>query len=343
MVQVSPLPNAKTIPFPLLNRLKYILFKVLFLPFPFIPRRFPHIGGKSLIELIVCLAIIAVTIYGALQSSLAGGQIASGLGALTVFLSIRNNSALSLVGLTYEKTTYWHRWAATLTLVVGLIHGVVATAKQGVYIAGVFLILLFACIGLTIALKPHLYQYFYMTHVVVTGMIIPVAFVHGANFFGSFLLLWGCDMLFRYYTTLKQVEATFTTISKDIIRITVPANKTLYYEPGQYYFLMMRVLTTYEYHPFFVASSVEDDETVFYAKVNGDWTEYMYKWISNDPENLTDSMKNQYERQEILALEGPYGCLSFDCFNESKNFHEVMFVILPLISFVDFPIFLIDN
>ena len=77
------------------------------------------------------------------------------------------------------------------------------------------------------------------------------------------------------------------------------------HRPGEYYYLNVRSLSKFEWHPFSV-SAVEDDMLTFHIKANriGSWTHNLLLLASSETKSNPSSVH--------VSLDGPYGCMSIN-------------------------------
>lgn len=62
----------------------------------------------------------------------------------------------------------------------------------------------------------------------------------------------------------------------DVVRISFPKER-FSYMGGQYVFICIPKVTAWEWHPFSLSSSPDDDTVLLHVRVLGNWTRSLYK------------------------------------------------------------------
>jgi hypothetical protein len=78
---------------------RYYIIRALGCPVPGLPAKFPIIGGRTFVELLLSLALLAI---GAIATG-GSGAIADYLCAATILLSMRYNILTFVFGLSFER------------------------------------------------------------------------------------------------------------------------------------------------------------------------------------------------------------------------------------------------
>jgi predicted ferric reductase len=233
---------------------------------------------------------------------------------------MRSNFLLHALGLSFERSLFYHKALATAFLVVGVIHGV----GEGFNVTGVAMVVLGGVSGLAyFLLAPYNYEYFHLLHISLYLALIPLAFLHGASFLGYSIIIWGIDVSIRSFITRRKVSATFTMAGDSVVKVSFP--KSFAYMPGQYCFLMVKEINMLEYHPFSLCSAPHEDTVSFHCKAVGDWT--------NKLKDL--ALKSGISVTHDVYVEGPYGNVTVDV--ESEVYKVVVLVaggigITPMLS-----------
>jgi len=86
------------------------------------------------------------------------------------------------------------------------------------------------------------------------------------------------------------------------------------YSPGQFVFLCCSYIADFEWHPFTISSSPEDDYLSVHIRIVGDWTGKLHKLLN--PENIEgvcqENMHSAPNGKPILEIDGPFGTASED-------------------------------
>ena len=94
------------------------------------------------------------------------------------------------------------------------------------------------------------------------------------------------------------------------------------YETGQYIYLKVKSLSLFEWHPFTITSTPDDQNLTVHIRLTGDWTkELKKKIISKTPANSYSDgcMKPAFD---YISIDGPYGSSAEDIF----KYREVMLI-----------------
>ena len=120
----------------------------------------------------------------------------------------------------------------------------------------------------------------------------------------------------RYCITGKKVTAEAAALPGDVIKIKFP--NAFIYQPGQYCFLMIKTLSRFEYHPFSISSSPNEETTTFHIRALGDWTKQLQSTVLANQSTVQQHGLKAEPVTSIpleIFIEGPYGFTSVD-FND---------------------------
>lgn len=175
----------------------------------------------------------------------------------------------------------------------------------GVVLTIVFFVILFFTIK-KIRIKLPYESFFYSHHLFI--VFYAILLIHGQRggkleFWKWFLLpgfLYVTDRIYRLFLQncwnrhCKAISIQYFDSSK-VTKLEIP--KLFDYEPGQYAELRIPYLSSYQVHPFTIASSPADDTMIFYIKSYGKWTTKLadYAQSEGNAEDLT------------VFISGPYG------------------------------------
>jgi predicted ferric reductase len=296
-----------------LRSFRYLIIRFLSCPLPGIFQCIPIIGQKTIPEIIIIAAVLAIPIWVAISTNpLNAGTVANIVGFLVIVFAIRNNFVLNILGMSFESYISWHKILTATLIGTMLFHGI----EMGCYgPSGIALAILLGVTSLlyfTIAFIG--FTLFYFLHILLFLAIVPVAIIHGATLFGAAIAVWGADIILRYLIAQRKVKAKVSFAGASVLRIEF--DKVFSYTPGQYFFLMSKDVNVFEYHPFSSTTSPKSQTTVFYTKKIGDWTLKLHEVAKNKLNNNVDQEKQIAEME--FYVEGPYGNITIDCFNASQ-------------------------
>lgn len=267
-----------------------------------------------------------VGIVGGLTAAgIAGGAGLSGnlveyVAFALVFFIIRSNFILSgLLNISYERGLLYHKAIGTGIMALVLIHAI----GNGMNSTGIVL-------GITMLGAPLVYAFeyflgkfnlFYYPHITLSIATIPVAFLHGASLLGIALIIWLADVVIRHFIMGKRLNAQASLIGDDYVSLEIETKDSWRYEAGQYCFLMVPGINSFEYHPFTIASSSPktsntNGKTTFIIKSNGDWTAKLVKLVKEGSTHGSMVLP--------IIVDGAYGVLSVDLLNARTYEHVVL-------------------
>ena len=85
--------------------------------------------------------------------------------------------------------------------------------------------------------------------------------------------------------------------------------QSLKYIPGQYVFLCVPEISAYEWHPFTLTSSPDQEESSIHMRIAGDWTGKLAKRLG-----YSETITLYQVKLPLLMVDGAYGSASEDCF-----------------------------
>ena len=231
--------------------LRYRLIRFLTCKVPFLPQWITR--GKSLLELILLeLTFLIVMITIQKRDSLSSGGLTADVACFMVLFALRNNVLTIVFGISFERAIQYHIFFARLTIVCGLIHAMTNFNTDTAEIlltneaTGITILTLMAASALSYLIKGRNFELFYYFHILSYVTIVVVGFVHGATVLSLSILLWGADVLIRYYLSAHKAEADVTVLAGNILQISFP--RTFLYSPGQYCFISVPKLNHYQFH-----------------------------------------------------------------------------------------------
>lgn len=87
------------------------------------------------------------------------------------------------------------------------------------------------------------------------------------------------------------------------------------YQAGQYLFLQCSYLTAFEWHPFSISSSPEDDYVSVHIRIVGDWTGDLYKMLNPNKVKsgvIQENIVYSPNGDSIFLIDGPFGTAAED-------------------------------
>jgi NADPH oxidase len=93
---------------------------------------------------------------------------------------------------------------------------------------------------------------------------------------------------------------------------------TFNYKPGQYVFICCPYIADYEWHPFTISSSPDEDFVSLHIRLAGDWTGSLHQLMNpnkkGDGSVVQENMINAPNGTPIILIDGPFGAASEDVF-----------------------------
>lgn len=247
------------------------------------------------------------------------GIVSTFLVPLVVLMAGRNNFLQWTTGWHYGTFMVYHRWIARTTVLIALVHSVLATlvlvwkrvplqlATSWYIVWGVLATA--ACLLIVVQsyllLRRKWYRVFYLFHVVFGLVFLFGTLFHLTSLGYSFLMyialgVWGLDRLVRLGRTLVFgfPKAVITLCANETLRVEIPRPK--YWQPtaGGHVWLSFG-LNIWQLNPFTLCPSVDDDNTiVLLCGVRNGATLAIAKRIAAAP--------GQFVVQRV-SVEGPYG------------------------------------
>jgi predicted ferric reductase len=258
----------------------------------------------------------AVLFSGNLDAS---GSIAAGFGCLT-FMTVCHNSIITLVfGLPFERALRYHKLFALLTVIAGAWHGYFAVYVSSQseesggtklygwawgdneWLSGFFfeVFMIAMVIFSQWPIRRKLFEFFFKSHWVLLILTGISGLLHNSGLMGFGAFLWTIDVLYRYLylaRTRYVHKCMIISLPGNVIRIQFPKGK-FQYKAGQYIFICIPEITKYQFHPFSISSSPDQEYVSLHIRVLGDWTKQLY-----------DLAHRHWEPKAYDCwMEGPYG------------------------------------
>eukprot|EP00004_Rigifila_ramosa_P026743 TRINITY_DN845_c0_g1_i3.p1 TRINITY_DN845_c0_g1~~TRINITY_DN845_c0_g1_i3.p1 ORF type:complete len:1027 (-),score=201.31 TRINITY_DN845_c0_g1_i3:76-3156(-) len=248
--------------------------------------------------------------------------------------ALRNSIIEKLIGVSFDRAIKYHRWLAYSFTVVLVVHGMGTwgewnaagifsiRAKEPAMVWGEvsFFLALFLLVFAFTFFRRNQYEVFLGVHFLFPFVII-FAILHTDTlipFFLPSIILYVIDRAIRTYHMMKPVTGLKCTEVNGLTRIEM--DRPFKFQAGQYVFVLVPMISKFEWHPFSIASAPEDDKMVLCVRaVQGGWTGQLLALAHNAPSTLN------------MRLDGPYGLPSVNHFS-----HEVVVMVSGGVGAVPF-------
>ncbi|KAL7575529.1 hypothetical protein ACA910_020110 [Epithemia clementina (nom. ined.)] len=131
-----------------------------------------------------------------------------------------------------------------------------------------------------------------------TGFMVPLILV----------CTTGLDLIIRKIVMARHRyprKATLHIISDTVVQVSFPKVAGFDYNPGQYVYIAVPELSSFEWHPFSLSSAPHQPFVTMHIRAAGNWTSALYNLAS--------------EKSELpILMEGPYGNFGVDVTSEKR-------------------------
>lgn len=147
-------------------------------------------------------------------------------------------------------------------------------------------------------------------------------------FLGLPLLLFSIELIIRLYRFITQKSQILNVkyLNSGVCLLTLQKPKNFKFRGGQYAQLRIPAISKWEWHPFTIASSPDDDELYFYINPVGDWTKKIKEMGSMSQKeyaaNVDPNMLLSNGGGIKCDIDGPYGAPA----EHFKNYENLIFV-----------------
>ncbi|KAJ8107620.1 hypothetical protein OPT61_g8735 [Boeremia exigua] len=306
--------------------------------------RLPTVGRCSLV-LANVVVLLVLCFYGLnLTDQFSKESVGFRCGVVTIgqlplifLLSGKNNIVGYLIGVSYERLNWLHRWTARCMLLTATIHmGYFFSAWAPYDYIGVQLkqnklvwrglaawcVLVWINFSSSTPIRGWNYELFVVQHVASFALLIGFTYVHAPpelqGYVWAAVAIFFFDRVFRMLRFLYAnisifrpsrsgdgllaCKAEFTSLSHDTTRIII-RNPPIKWAPGQHVFLSCQGIAPLQNHPFTIASIPEDGKMEFLVKAQSGVTRRFFKHAQKS-QGLADTPP----RSKTVTIEGPYGC-----------------------------------
>jgi predicted ferric reductase len=300
--------------------------------FPFYRRiDLPGLRGFALIELIVIAlytvinvtlsvtAVVQMTFTSDPDTLVDLGNLVAIYGTVNVLLllfPVTRSSVLNLLlGISFERAVFYHKWLARVAILQLGLHGAAVYASQydlqdTFYYASHpgTISLLLGLMLVVCSLRPfrrRLHRWFLRLHLVLFLSFVLVGFVHNSLVCIVLvsLVLYAWDWVLRllmWRRPTRVLDITPLPGGVTRLRFQMPAG-AFRYHGGQFCWVCIPLVSPWEWHPFSLSSSPHHEVLMLHIKTLGQWTERL--------EEL--AKRTDVEWKDVkMYVEGPYGSIS---------------------------------
>lgn len=263
---------------------------------------------------------------------------------LIFLLAGRQNIIGFLVGMSYERLNWFHRWVSRTLWLTTTIHMGFWFRNWGRYDYityqlkndplsqrgfAAWIILTFIVLSSAAPVRRLSYEFFVLQHLVTFVGFIAAVWLHAPEevkvwvWIPIGLLVF--DRVARYawatYANLSIFHpskssghalwanrATFTPLPGNVTRITIE-NPGIRWSPGQHVFLTCHSVVPLQSHPFTIASIPEDNKMEFLVRAEKGGTRRFFRYASKHHHVLGSAEPNSDNRPRAVFLDGPYGAI----------------------------------
>lgn len=171
----------------------------------------------------------------------------------------------------------------------GLIGGVANPTGFALF---VILLIMFICSQPFVRRKGS-FEVFYWTHLLYIPFWILVIF-HGPNFWKWFIgpgVIYLIERVFRFVWMKSEYGKTYISsgllLPSRVTHLVIKRPSHFYFRPGDYVFVNIPVIATYEWHPFTISSAPEQEDYMWlHIRGVGEWTNSLYAYFEREQERL---------------------------------------------------------
>lgn len=281
--------------------------------------------------------------FGSPPLAVRAGMIAVALMPWIIATSMKANFIAMITGIGHERLNVLHRWMAYVSLFMSCVHTVpfyIGSARdpkafaiyksyfqlQHFYLYGsgiaALSLLGFLCVHSLSVFRLRLYELFVTLHVPISIAYLGILFWHCKNYLTSWGYLWATVVIwllsylirFALYlnwsrpTRLSWLigdECAVTLMPANAVKVTVPTQ--VRWKPGQFAYLRMPGIKTFENHPFTIASLCSDDFPSEYGEEYRDMV-FVFRPFGGFTNSVLNSAIEKGPWHTYRAfIDGPYG------------------------------------
>ena len=281
-------------------------------------------AGDALAVLLIFVTCVSSAAFAPVDTGGTGTSVVIAT-AMAYSLACHNSIWTIFIGIPFERTVAYHKFAAVLAIFLGIWHGVSAYVghnnKPGVnllYLTG------WICEGSMLTLgafsfswirRKH-FEVFYKVHVPVAILAGLTGMMHASciSVLGPAVGLWLLDVSIRmHYIQTVQHQVQFARANQladgKVVRLSLP--KCLEYSGGQYCFVCVPELSLFQWHPFSISSAPHEPQVTFHVRALGDWTQKLCSLAAQ-------------EKELKVLIEGPYGAPMINIHTDKEYQHFLL-------------------
>ena len=177
--------------------------------------------------------------------------------------------------------------------------------------SGTFILLCIILMLLTSipVIRRKMFEVFYFVHMtLLVGIIVVTAFHTGWMVPLFVFLTTGVDMIIRkiYMARFRYPrEASLKIVSESVVEVTFPKIEGFDYNPGQYVYIAIPELSSWEWHPFSLSTAPHQSKVTLHIRVAGNWTSALHELAFK-------------KKTVAILMEGPYGNFGVDVMNDKR-------------------------
>jgi len=172
-----------------------------------------------------------------------------------------------------------------------------------------------------------MFNVFWFTHHLFI-LYFPIMIVHGAlGLYEGYPPYWAFVVLpglvYIVERTIRVLRGNQDTILQlavahpsRVLELQLKKN-SFTYKPGQYLYLNCPFIAKYEWHPFTISSSPEEDFVSVHVRIVGDWTDELWKLLNPSRRLgvIQEDLLTSPDGGPIFKIDGPYGAASEHVFD----------------------------
>ncbi|KAI9730040.1 MAG: hypothetical protein M1818_008309 [Claussenomyces sp. TS43310] len=271
--------------------------------------------------------------FGSPPLGVRAGLMATALTPIIIALSGKFNLVTMATGISHERLNIFHRWAAYLCLIFGVIHTIpfiVAPLRDGgpaelhrqFYKPGAYeytgvpplALLVFLCFFSIPWIRHRLYEIWVHSHIAAAIIYLGLMFWHVNRELNSWYYLWATlsiwllQLIGRAVIKLRTQrlighEVKLIEIDGELLQLSVTPPCDMKWTPGQHMFLRFPTIGLLENHPFTVASVYKSDKSIlkFFVRPHNGITKKLMRMA-----------RVVHEPMLKAYLDGPYGGIGQD-------------------------------
>ena len=135
--------------------------------------------------------------------------------------------------------------------------------------------------------------------------------LHAPNFWKWFIvpcILFIIEKLYRFGNSMSQKGKSWVTtgviLPSKVVSLVIKRPPHFAFKPGDYIFINIPAIATFEWHPFTVSSAPEQtDELSLHIRVVGHWTSKLYEYFEAEQKRLEFTMNGETPEEPTTKYE----------------------------------------